>query len=93
MLECLPNLTSRSAAPALSRAPPYRDESLDAKYRDVLSIVCVAYVHARTPVKLTAKPAFLMTDKEIHETPRAESEHTREVALCRDHIHLVKGRK
>jgi hypothetical protein len=70
-----------------------RDESLDPKYRDMLRIAVLPYLHPRAFSRLTAKPFFMMTDEELEETRRAELEHERQVSLGRDHLHLIKGPK
>jgi|SRR6516162_1079569 hypothetical protein len=94
LAELLPKLTEPDR-----QLPLYRlldriaDENLDPKYRDVLSIACLPYLHARVPATLTAKPPFLMTDEELQETRRAEVEHQRQVALGRGHLHLIPGPK
>ena len=67
------------------------DPSLDPKYRDVLSIACLPYLHSRMPSVLVVKPPHLMTDEELAETRRAELEHQRQVALGRGQLRLVKG--
>ena|SRR6516162_1995487 len=67
------------------------DDSLDPKYRDVLSIACLPYLHAKMPGNLTAKPEFLMTDEELIEVRRAQEEHEKQVALGRGHLRMIKG--
>jgi hypothetical protein len=42
------------------------DEGLDAKYRDMLCIAVLPFVHARPVATLTAKCSFEMTDDEIN---------------------------
>jgi hypothetical protein len=41
------------------------DEALDAKYRDMLCIAVLPFVHARPVATLTAKCSFEMTDAEL----------------------------
>lgn len=65
-----------------------RDESLDAKYRDMLP-----YLHPRAFSRLTAKPFFMMDDRELEETRQAQLKHEEQVALGRGHFHLIKGPK
>lgn len=67
------------------------DESLDPKYRDVLSIACLPYLHAKMPTILTAKPEFLMTDEELIEVRHAQEEHEKQAVLGRSHLRMTKG--
>ena len=67
------------------------DESLDPRYRDVLSIACLPYLHSRLSPNLSAKPPYLMSDQELDETLKAQQEHERQVKKGRGHLHLIKG--
>ena len=88
--ELLPRL-----AEADRQLPLYRlldriaDESLDPKYRDVLSIACLPYLHPRMPSVLVVKPPHLMTDEELEATRRAEVEYQHQISLGRGHPHMV----
>jgi hypothetical protein len=94
LMEVLPKLAEPDR-----QLPLYRlldriaDESLDPKYRDVLAIACLPYLHARMPATLIVKPEYLMTDEELVEVRRAQEEHERQVALGRGQVHLVKEPK
>jgi hypothetical protein len=94
LLEILPRLAEPDR-----QLPLYRllnriaDESLDPRYRDVLSIACLPYLHARLSPNLTAKAPYLMTDAELDETQKAQEAHEREVRKGRGHLHLVAGPK
>jgi hypothetical protein len=70
-----------------------QDETLDAKYRDMLRIAVLPYLHPRAFSRLTAKPFYMMTDEEVAETRQAQLEHEKQVARGHGHLHLVKGPK
>jgi hypothetical protein len=57
------------------------DPTLDEKYRDFLSVACLAYLHLRMPSVIVVKPPHLMSDAELEATRRAEIEHQRQVEL------------
>jgi hypothetical protein len=69
LLEILPKLDAQDR-----QLPLYRlldriaDESLDARYRDVLCVQVLPFLHSRLSPNLSAKPPFLMTDAELDET-------------------------
>ena len=65
------------------------DESLDPRYRDVLCVQVLPFLHARLTPNLTAKAPYLMTDVEIADTLKAQEAHEREVKKGRGHLHLV----
>ena len=67
------------------------DESLDARYRDVLCVQVLPFLHSRLSPNLSAKPPFLMTDAELDETMKAQLEHEKQVSRGKGHLHLVKG--
>lgn len=67
------------------------DPSLDPKYRDMLCIAVLPFMHPRTFSRLTAKPFFMMTDQELAEVREAELEHERQVSLGRGQLHVVKA--
>jgi hypothetical protein len=69
------------------------DDTLDDRYRDVLRIACLPFLHPRPRSDLTAKPAFMMSDEELKQTRAAEIEHEKQLRLGRGHLHLVKGPK
>jgi hypothetical protein len=94
ILELLPKIADENEElPLYGLLRRIRDESLDPKYRDMLRIAVLPYLHPRAFSRLTAKPFFMMTDEELEETRRAELEHERQVSLGRDHLHLIKGPK
>lgn len=92
LAELLPKLDEQDR-----QLPLYRlldriaDESLDARYRDVLSIACLPFLHSRLSPNLSAKPPYLMSDAELDETLKAQEAHEREVKKGRGHLHLIKG--
>src|SRR4051794_24691247 len=67
------------------------DETLDPKYRDMLAIAVLPYLHARLPPVLTAKPAFMMSDHELAEVQHAQLEHERQVTISRGKVSLIKA--
>jgi hypothetical protein len=69
----------------------FADETEDIRYRDVLSIACLPYLHSRPVSNLTAKPPHLMSDEELKATSEAEIEHRRQLEKGRGHLRVVKG--
>ena len=65
---------------------------LDERYKDVLRIATLPYLHSRLVSGLTAKPAYLMSDEELKATRDAEIEHQRQLAKGRGHLRIV-GKK
>ena len=65
---------------------------LDERYKDVLRIATLPYLHSRLVSGLTAKPAYLMSDEELQATREAELEHQRQLAMRRGHLQVV-GKK
>src|SRR6266850_5061746 len=65
---------------------------LDERYKDVLRIASLPYLHSRLVSGLTAKPAYLMSDEELQATREAELEHQRQLAMRRGHLQVV-GKK
>jgi hypothetical protein len=91
ILELLPKLAGENdELPLYGLLRRIRDESLDDRYRDMLRIAVLPYLHPRSFSRLTAKPFYMMTDEELEETRRAELEHEKQVALGRGHIRLIK---
>jgi hypothetical protein len=66
-----------------------RDDTLDPKYRDLLRIQILPYLHPRLRSDLTAKPFYLMSDQEIEKVEQAQIEHEKQVARGRGHIRLI----
>lgn len=89
--EILPRLAAHD-----QQLPLYRlldriaDENLDPRYRDVLAISVLPFMHAKVSASMVVKPAYLMTDAELSEVARAEQEHQRQTALGRGRLHMVK---
>ena len=92
ILELLPKLAEPDR-----QLPLYRllaridDETLDPKYRDMLCIAVLPFMHPRAFTRLTAKPFFMMTDQELAEVREAELEHERQIAIGHAQLRLVKG--
>jgi hypothetical protein len=87
---CSPSSTADEQLPLYRLLDRIADEGLDPRYRDVLSIAVLPYLHARLPATLTAKPPYLMTDDELRETLAAQERHEQEVAKGRCHLHVIK---
>ena len=69
------------------------DNTLDEKYRDLLAIQIMPFLHPRPRSDQTAKAPFQMSDAELDETMRAQLEHERQVKKGRGHLHLARGPK
>jgi hypothetical protein len=67
------------------------DENLDPKYRDLLRIACLPFLHARLRSDMLVKPAYLMSDEELQQVRAAEMEHEKQLRKGRGHLHLIKG--
>ena len=65
------------------------DETLDPKYRDMLRIACLPFLHPRPRSDMTAKPAFMMSDQELEQVRAAEIEHEKQLRKGRGHLHLI----
>jgi hypothetical protein len=71
-----------------------RDPTLDPKYRDLLRIQILPYMHPRLRSDLTAKPFYLMSPDELEKVEQAQLEHEKQVARGRGHLRLIgKGGK
>jgi hypothetical protein len=66
-----------------------RDETLDPKYRDLLRIQILPYMHPRLRSDLTAKPFYLMSPEELEKVERAQLEHEKQVARGRGHLRVI----
>lgn len=92
--EILPHLeASDQPLPLYGLLQRIADETLDPRYRDLLRIATLPYLHAKVPATLTAKPVFMMSDDELKEVSGAQREHEKQVALGRGHLHVVDKRK
>jgi hypothetical protein len=65
------------------------DPNLDDRYRDLLRIHTLPYLHPRMHSSLTAKPFFLMSPEELAQVEQAQLEHERQTARSRGHIRLL----
>jgi hypothetical protein len=69
-----------------------RDPEIDERYRDVLAIATLPFLHPRMRSDLTAKPFYLMSPEELDQVEQSELEHEKQVARDRAHIRpLPKG--
>jgi hypothetical protein len=90
LTEVLPRL-----AEADQQLPLYRlldriaDPELDAKYRDLLCIATLPFLHARPRSDLTAKPPHLMTTAELYAVRAAEEEHQRQLKRGKPALRLI----
>jgi hypothetical protein len=66
------------------------DPHLDDRYRDVLRIACLPFLHPRMRSDLTAKPFYLMSPEELEQVEQAQLEHEKQVARGRSHIRLLR---
>jgi hypothetical protein len=67
------------------------DPNLDDRYRDMLRIATLPFLHARLRSDMLVKPAYLMSDEELQQVRAAEVEHEKQLRKGRGHLHLVKG--
>ena len=90
LAEVLPKL-----AEADQQLPLYRlldriaDLDLDAKYRDLLCIATLPFLHAKPRSDLTAKPPHLMSTAELIAVRQAEEEHQRQLQRGRPALRLI----
>jgi hypothetical protein len=66
-----------------------RDPEVDERYRDVLAIATLPFLHPRMRSDLTAKPFYLMSLEELDQVEKAELEHEKQVARGRAHIRPI----
>jgi hypothetical protein len=91
LAETLPRLAEQD-----QQLPLYRlldriaDEALDPKYRDLLCISVLPFLHAKPKSDLTAKPPYLMSTEELHAVRAAEEEHQRQLRRGKPALQLVK---
>jgi hypothetical protein len=90
LAELLPKLAEEDAELPLYRLlRRIRDPEVDERYRDVLAIATLPFLHPRMRSDLTAKPFHLMSPEELDQVERAEIEHEKQVARGRAHIRLI----
>jgi hypothetical protein len=90
LAELLPKLEAEDAELPLYRLlRRIRDPAVDEKYRDVLAISCLPFLHPRMHSDLRAKPFYLMSPEEIEQVEQAQIEHEKQVARSRAHIRLL----
>jgi hypothetical protein len=91
LAEVLPRLAEQD-----QQLPLYRlldriaDETLDAKYRDMLCISVLPFLHPKPRSDLTAKAPYQMTTAELIACREAEEEHHRQLARGKPALQLVK---
>jgi hypothetical protein len=90
LAEMLPKLAAEDAELPLYRLlRRIRDPDVDERYRDVLAIATLPFLHPRMRSDLTAKPFFMMSPEELNQVEQAELEHEKQVARSRTHIRLI----
>jgi hypothetical protein len=62
----------------------------DARYKDLLRIATLPYLHPRPRSDLTAKAPYQMTDAELHEVREAQLQHERQLARGQPPLRLIK---
>jgi hypothetical protein len=62
---------------------------LDERYKDLLRIATLPFLHPRMRSDMTTKPFFLMSPEELDQVERAQLEHEKQVARGRAHIRLL----
>jgi hypothetical protein len=90
LAELLPKLAAEDAELPLYRLlRRIRDPAVDEKYRDVLAIACLPFLHPRMHSDLRAKPFYLMSQEELDQVEQAELEHVKQMARSRAHLRLL----
>jgi hypothetical protein len=93
LAELLPKLEAEDAELPLYRLlRRIRDPEVDERYRDVLAIAALPFLHPRMRSDLTAKPFYLMNPEELEQVEQAQLEHEKQVARSRGHIRLLPKR-
>jgi hypothetical protein len=91
LMELLPKLEADDQPLPLYRLMNrIADETLDPKYRDMLCVQILPFLHPRLVPNLSAKPYFMMSDEELREVEAAELEHEKQLRKGRGHLHLIK---
>jgi hypothetical protein len=94
LAEALPKL-----AEADQQLPLYRlldriaDEQPDPKYRDLLCISVLPFLHPKPRSDLTAKAPHQMTTEELYAVRQAEEEHQRQLLRGKPALKLIKSRQ
>jgi hypothetical protein len=90
LAELLPKLAAEDVELPLYRLlRRIRDPEIDERYRDVLAIATLPFLHPRMRSDMTAKPFFMMSLEEIDQVEKAELEHAKQVARGRGHLRLL----
>jgi hypothetical protein len=90
LAELLPKLAAEDVELPLYRLlRRIRDPEIDERYRDVLAIATLPFLHPRMRSDLTAKPFFMMSPEELDQVEAAELEHEKQVGRSRAHIRLI----
>jgi hypothetical protein len=90
LAELLPKLAEEDVELPLYRLlRRIRDSEIDEKYRDVLAIATLPFLHPRMRSDMTAKPFYLMSPEELDQVEAAELEHAKQVARGRGHVRLL----
>jgi hypothetical protein len=90
----LPKLEAADvASPLYELLARIADPDLDDRYRDMLRIAVMPFVHARPRSDMQVKPLHQCTDDELIAVRDAEAAHRRQVELAKRgrHLRLVKG--
>jgi hypothetical protein len=90
LAELLPKLAAEDVELPLYRLlRRVRDPEIDERYRDVLAIATLPFLHPRMRSDMTAKPFFMMSLEEIDQVEKAELEHAKQVARGRGQLRLL----
>ena len=91
LAELIPRFTEEDRQLPLYRLlDRMNDESLDPKYRDLMAISVMPFLHPRPRSDLTAKAPYQMTTEELHAVKAAEEEHQRQLARGKPALRLVR---
>jgi hypothetical protein len=90
----LPRLEAADvASPLYELLARISDPALDDRYRDMLRIAVMPFVHPRPRADMPIKPLHMCTDEELTQLRDAETTHRRQIELAKAgrHLRLVKG--
>ena len=90
LAEILPKLAEEDTELPLYRLlRRMKDPDVDERYRDVLAIATLPFLHPKMRSDMTAKPFFMMSPEELNQVEEAELEHEKQIARSRGHLRVI----